>query len=396
MQYHPFDPDVVRDPYPAYGELRRRAPLAPTPLGFFVVSRHRDVLFALSHPELFSSSAMNDLIEGLKAMGPTSERIEGGSTLLGTDPPAHTRLRKIVNRAFTPKRVAALETRVREIAHRCVAELVAAGEGDLVAGLAAPLPVIVIAELLGIDPDRRDDFRRWSDQLVQATAVRPTGAALAALERSFEERAAYLEEILAERRRQPRDDVISALVQAERDEAAMTEREVGNFIVLLLVAGNETTTHLIANAVLALLANSDVLAAVRRQPSLAPALVEEALRYDSPVQLTLRRATRDLEFAGGKLREGENIGLLLGSANRDEGVFEDADRFDLRRNASAHLAFGFGSHFCLGAALARLEARTALEALLSRPERFELADKRIEYPPSLITRGPKQVQMRFA
>ena len=392
MEYNPFDREVIRDPYPTYARLRREAPVCRTPLGFAAVSRYEDVLEVLRRPDAFSSSALADLIQGVKALSP--EDLGQGETLLGSDPPVHTRLRKIVNRAFTPRRIASLEPRIRAIAEGLVAGIPGGSVCDLMAALAVPLPVTVIAEILGIDPERREDFKRWSEEILAAVPGAPTPELRARLERSFLERAAYLEEVVEDRKRCPRDDVISALVQAEQEGGAMTEDEVGDFIVLLLVAGNETTTNLIGNALLAALGHPHLLETIVLDLSLVPALVEETLRYDSPVQLTFRRAREDVELAGEKVREGEVVGLLLGSANRDERHFPDPDRFDLVRERAAHLAFGFGTHFCLVATLARLEARVALEALLSRFRRFELVDREIERAPSLITRGAKALLLR--
>jgi cytochrome P450 len=394
MEYHPFDPDVIQHPYPIYARLRREAPVCRTSLGFAAVSRYDDVLEVLRDPQRFSSSAMGDLIRGVKALSP--QDLGQGETLLGSDPPVHTRLRKIVNRGFTPRRIAELEPRIRAIARGLVARLAAGGVCDLVAALAVPLPVTVIAEILGIDAERRDDFKRWSEEILAAVAGAPAPELRARLQRSFLERAAYLEGVIEERKRHPREDVISALVRAEQEGGAMTEDEVGNFIVLLLVAGNETTTNLVGNALIAALADPHRLEAVALDPGLVPAWVEETLRFDSPVQLTFRRAREEVELGGEKIRQGELVGLLLGSANRDEGRFRDADRFELLRETNGHLAFGFGTHFCLGANLARLEARVALEALLSRFRRLELVDREIERVPSLLTRGPRALHVRCA
>ncbi len=390
MDYNPFDPGVLRNPYPTYARLRLEAPVCRTSFGFAAISRYDDVLEALRRPQAFSSSAMGDLIDGVKALSP--EGLGRGETLLGSDPPVHTRLRKIVNRGFAPGRVAALEPRIRAIALGQVAEIPNGSVCDLVASLAVPLPVTVIAEILGIDPDRRRDFKRWSEEILSAAAGPPTPELRARLELSFVERAAYLEAVLEDRKRRPRDDVISALVEAEQEGGAMTADEVGNFIVLLLVAGNETTTNLIGNALLAALEHH-LFEAIALDLSLVSALVEETLRYDAPVQLTFRRARQDVELAGEKLHEGELVGLLLGSANRDERHFPDPDRFHLLRAKTTHLAFGLGTHFCPGASLARLEARVALEVLLSRFRRLELADREVERVPSLLTRGPKAVRV---
>ncbi len=389
MEYDPVDPAVTRNPYPHYAWLRREAPVYRTPQGLVAVSRYADVRGVLNRPGIFSSSAMGDVINGLKAM---AQAAEGGETLLGTDPPAHTQLRRIANRAFRPRRIAALEPRIRAHAIALVDALASDSECDLMAALAVPLPVMVIAEILGFDSARRGDLKRWTEEQIAATAGPPGPELRAALARSASERLAYLDELVAERRRHPRDDVISELLRAESTEELMSEAEVGNFIVLLLVAGNETTTNLIGNAMLALLAEGDLLAPVASEPSLIPAVVEETLRYDSPVQLTLRRVREDVELAGEKLHRGELLALLLGSANRDERHFGDPDRFDLLRPRRDHLAFGFGTHFCLGAHLARLETRVVLETLLARFRRFEpLAEA--ERAPSLLTRGPRSLRL---
>ena len=392
MAYNPLDPGTTRDPYPQYARLRSEAPLERSELGFWVLSRYEDVGAVLRDPRRFSSGVLGDMIQGVKSLSP--EGLGAGETLLGTDPPAHSRLRKIVNRAFTPRRVAALEARIRTLAHELLAAVAVPGEVELMGALAVPLPVMVIAEILGIDPARRADFKRWSDEILAAIAAPPSPELRARLERSFLERAAYLEEVIEARRLAPRDDVISALVQAEAGEDVMSEDEVGNFLVLLLVAGNETTTNLIGNAVLALLDHPPVLDTVRTIPDLVPDLVEETLRYDSPVQLTLRRATCDVELAEGKVCAGETVALLLGSANRDELQFEEPDRFDLGRRAP-HLAFGYGTHFCLGAHLARIEAELALRALLARFPRLERGGA-VERTPSLLTRGPRTLRLRVA
>ena len=391
MDYDPLDPDVTENPYPYYAFLRREAPVFRTAQGFAAISRYDDVLRILRDPVRFSSSAMADLINGLKAMSHEDE-LGGGETLLGSDPPVHTRLRKIVNRAFVPRRIEALETRIRAIAADLVHDIPSGAECDLMSALAVPLPVMVIAEILGIDPARRNDFKRWSEEQVAATAGPPSPELRASLARSGAERTAYLDEVIEERRRNPRDDLVSALLQAERDEDVMTDNEVGNFIVLLLIAGNETTTNLIGNAVLALLKHPEALQAVRQDPSLVPALVEETLRFDSPVQLMLRHATEDVELSGGKVRQGELVAMLLGSANRDEQQFPEPERFDLHRAERAHLAFGFGTHFCLGALLARLEATAALDVLLNRFHDFELS--RVQRVPSLLMRGVKSLRLR--
>ncbi len=392
MEYSPLDPEITRNPYPVYAILRREAPVYRTPLGFLAVSRYADVLAILRDPARFTSAAMGDLVNQVKSVS-ASEEHQGGETLIGTDPPRHTRLRKIVNRAFTPRRIAALEPRIREIARELVAAIPEDRVWDLLPALAVPLPVMVIAEILGVDTARRADFKRWSGEIIEAMAGAPGPGLLAALQRSGAERSSYLDELIAERRVRPRRDVVSALVEAEHDDGVMTENEVGSFVVLLLVAGNETTTHLIGNTILALLEDPQRLAQVTSHPARIPAVVEETLRYDTPVQLMLRRATEAVELSGGKIDAGETVAVLLGSANRDEQQFKYPEIFDMSRPEPRHLSFGFGTHFCVGASLARLEARIALEVLLSRFPRMALAGD-VTRAPSLLTRGARSIRLR--
>jgi cytochrome P450 len=251
----------------------------------------------------------------------------------------------------------------------------------------------MIAEILGAEPERLADFKRWSDDLLLATAGVPTPDQQASLRRTREELNAWVDPIIEERRARPMDDLISALVAAEGIDDVMTAEEVGNLIIILMVAGNETTTNLLGNALAALLAHREQLDAAIADPSLVPGLVEEALRYDAPVQMTFRRATADAKLPGGEIGAGEVVGVLLGSANRDERAFRDPDRFDVRRNAGGHLAFGFGNHFCLGAPLARLEARLAFQILLPRLGRMRCLDADLEYSASLLVRGPRRLRL---
>ncbi len=237
MEYSPLDPEVTRDPYPAYAALRREAPIYRTPLGFLAVSRYADALAILRDPARFSSAAMAALVDEVKSQSLDMAH-QGGETLLGTDPPRHTRLRKIVNRAFTPRRIAALEPRIRELARELMAAIPEDRVWDLVSALAVPLPVMVIAEILGVDTARRVDFKRWSEELLAAMAGPPGPEQLATLQKSGAERSSYLDELIAERRVRPRGDVVSALIEAEHEDGIMTENEVGNFVVLLLIAGN--------------------------------------------------------------------------------------------------------------------------------------------------------------
>jgi cytochrome P450 len=384
--YDPFDPAVKRDPYPFYEALRRDAPVFHVgPRGWWAVSRHADVAFALKRTDLFSSSINADRAE-----------IPARETLLGSDPPDHTALRKRVERSFTPRRIRALAPRLEALAGALAAPLAAGGRGDVIAGLAGPLPVILIAELMGVDPARHEEFKRWADAVItRGTGRLPADAAArAALEVRVAAFKSYLGDIIEARRAAPTDDLIGALVRDDDQAPGLSPAQALNFAVLLLLGGSETTTNLIGNALRALLADEEALERVRAQPALLPAVVDEALRHDAPVQSVLRRTTADVELAGQRIPAGATVLLLLGSANRDERVFPDAQRFRLDRGELKHLAFGLGPHYCLGATLARMEAGAALAALLALP-RPRLARPDVELVDSFVLRGPRALELTF-
>jgi cytochrome P450 len=244
--------------------------------------------------------------------------------------------------------------------------VVPAGRCDLVEALASPLPVIVIAEMLGVEPERRQDFKRWSDDVVGTFNGIMSAEAFARYQQTWQEFKAYFSEKIAERRQSPADDLIGNLVRVEEEGSTLTESEMLNFCLLLLVAGNETTTNLITNGALALFGHPEQAQRLREQPELIPSMVEEVLRYDSPIQGTHRTTTREFELRGVTIPADRKVLLLLGSANRDERQFPDPDRFDITRSLNDHVAFGEYVHFCLGAPLARLEARVVTEEVLRR------------------------------
>ncbi len=386
--YDPFDPQVLRDPFPAYRKLREQAPVSETPAGFWAVSRYDDVLQVLRSPAVFSSAAMS-----FEASRPEGSP-EGGRMLISADPPLHTKLRNLVNRAFTSRRVAEMEPHVAALVDGLLAPALRKGSLEFVEGFASPLPTMVIAEMLGIDPERRRDFKRWSDDIVALAGGASADRDLAEAQASLPELNGYLERVIAERRRAPRPDLLSALIQATEGGEGLTPDDVRAFGVLLLIAGNETTTNLLSNALLALLDRPELLERLRREPKLVPALVEETLRWDSPVQAVFRAATRDVELGGATIPEGCALLALLGSANRDERRFPDPDRFDVGRDPAGHVAFGFGIHFCVGAPLARLEARVALERLLPRLDRLHLEGEP-ERLSSFFLRGLTKLPLAF-
>ena len=383
--YDPFAPDVQRDPYPYYAQLRRQAPVSPVVgRGMWAVSRYSDVSAALKRPELFSSSIMAD-----------REPLPASETLLGSDPPAHTLLRKRVERSFSPRRVRALEPRLRALAGELLAGVAASGGCDLVADLAGPLPVIMIAELMGVDPGRHQDFKRWADAVITRGTGRPLPADRTRLDDTVVEFKTFLAEVIDERRRAPGDDLISDLVRDD-DGTGLSPAQVLNLSVLLLLGGSETTTNLIGNAVRALVAHPPDLARVQADLALVPAVIDETLRYDAPVQSVFRRTTQETSLGGQPLPAGAVVLLLLGSANRDEQAFADADQFRLGRADARPLAFGAGPHYCLGAALARMEALAALEAVLALPNlRLAPGDGEVAMIDSFVLRGPKALRLAF-
>jgi len=388
VAYNPFAKEVRENPYPYYAQLRREAPVHYLEsLGLWTVARYDDVLATVRDHQSFSSAPMNfqSVREGF--FGANS------AIIIGADPPVHTRLRNLVNRGFTPRRIAALEPRVCEIAESLVKELAGRREFDLMADFAIPLPVTVIAEMLGVEAERYADFKRWSDSVVSLISGTPDSEQRARLQPDLHAFRDYFLRIVDERRAHPRDDLISALLRASETEQALTAEEVITFAALLLVAGNETTTNLIGNAMLALLEHPRELDKVRQNPELVPNLVEEALRYDGPVQGLFRQATRDVRLGDTTIPAGALVMTLFASANRDERQFPEPDAFNVHRNIDGHLAFGFGIHFCLGAALARLEARIGLGALLLAFPHFEANSTRIERLESMFLRGPKSVRL---
>lgn len=372
-----FDPDVQRDPVDAYRLLRRLGPVRDEGNGIWLLSRHRDVIDALHHPSQFASA---DGYEALTAgsIGPASrgERLAeagigeaiGQRMLIASDPPHHTALRSIVSRPFTRRRVTdRWEAMATELAGRLVddlAERLDAGEtADFVADLAGPLPITLIAEILDIPPSMHTDFRRWSASLVGSLGLDFDPLESAA---DLMEMVQFFAELGQDRRDQPGDDLISAIAAATPEGEQLTIDEVVLFCILLLVAGNETTTNLLGRLLHAFWAHPDQWGALLEDPGLVPGAVEEGLRFCGPVIALARQTTEDVAVGEVTIPAGDVAMLVFAAANRDESVFPDADRFLVDRPRSEHLAFGHGIHYCLGAQLARLEVRTVLDVLVDR------------------------------
>jgi cytochrome P450 len=390
VEYNPLAPEVQENPYPYYASLRERHPVAwVEPLRCWTISRYQDVDYAIKNPQVFSSAKW--IGQSLGDLNPAPEV----PWMIETDPPDHTRLRKLVSKAFTPRMVSLLEPRVRAIAGQLL-ETLRKREFDFVHEFSGVLPVIVIAEMLGVEWEHHAEFQRWSDNIVRGTSRPGDEVERAQIRQSNDEMRAYFRKAIALRRKEPRDDLLSALVQAEEERQVLSADEVLAMAMLILLAGNETTRNLLGNAVLTLLAQPAVSAEVRSERSLVPKLVEEVLRYDSPVQVVFRRTTKPVAVSDTTIPADATVFILLGSANRDEQKFSEPDRFDLHRDNSDHLAFGFNNHYCLGAQLARLEARVALEELLFSCPPFVAGTEPVQRFRSVLLRGLQSLPLRFA
>jgi len=398
-RYNPFHPDFRADPYPRYRRLQQEAPVYHHPImRAWFLSRYDDVLAVLRDP---ASSVQRMESHAFRRMFPVGSLPPAFAewvrcNLLMVDPPEHTRLRGLVGKAFTPRMVERLVPRIGQIADALLDAAEERREIDWVRDVAVPLPVTVIAEMLGVPPADRDRLKRWSDDL--AALLDPISAfdRLDATIRSAAEFGAYLADAMAERRVSPRDDLLSALVAVEEEGDRLSAVELSSMVGLLLGAGHETTTNLLGNAVVGLLRHPRERKRLREDPSLLESAVEEFLRFDPPVQMTDRIATRDLEIGGTTIRAGEVTVLLLAAANRDPRRFADPDRLDVGRTDNRHLSFGQGAHFCLGAHLARVEARIALGALLRRFPDFDGEPDPPGWNASITLRGPSALPLRLA
>jgi pimeloyl-[acyl-carrier protein] synthase len=385
VTYYPVAPRVYRDPYPTYAKLRARDPVHWNFLSrSWVFSRYRDIEAILRDHSRFSNDGRyrQDPRQAQAAASPP-----GGPSMLFLDPPDHTRLRALVQQAFTPRAIEALTPRIRQIAASLLDQVADPTAFEVMEALARPLPMIVMAELLGVPTRDLAQFQRWS--YLRARVIEPT---ITARERQLAAQAAdeldaYFLGLIEQRQPGPRDDLISALVAAEAAGDQLSHDELLVMLRLLLVAGNETTTNLIGNGLLALLRCPEQWHMLRTDPGLIAGAVDELLRYDSPVQVVGRTATQDMEFGGRSIRKGQGIVLLLGSANRDPEVFDHPDRLEINRHGPSILGFGRGIHHCLGAPLARLEARIVFETLQERFSEMRLLIADPPFRDNIVLRG---------
>jgi len=393
-----FGSEMLADPYPFYRRLREAHPvLRMAELDAWIVTSYESVNAALRNPQL-SSDRFPRLRQRLASRGLDSLAEDRVRSMIHMDPPDHTRLRGLVNKAFTPKTVEAMAGHIQEIIASLLDVVKSRGHMDIIEDFAYPLPVTVIAEMLGVPAEDRARFKHWSDEVSVVLGGDVAALSETALRRATtarEELADYFKDIVRQRRRNPGPDLISALTQAEEEGGKLSEDELYSTVVLLLIAGNETTTNLIGNGMLALLRHPDEMRIVWDSPSRVPTAVEEMLRFDSPVQLTTRMAKTDLEIQGTKIQKGDWLYLVVGAANRDPAQFPEPDRFDVTRIENKHIAFGAGAHFCLGAPLARLEAQIAVRALRDHFPTLRVGEDTIEYRNNFNLRGLKSLPVIF-
>ena len=390
VYFNPFDPEYRANPYPSYHTLRNGP---PKQLNLFLpvtlVARYADVIAVLRDYETFSSERPE--IPGRELTDP----FRGAPTIETADPPVHTRLRRLAAKAFTPSRISGMEPRIRAIAAELLSHTVPSGEFEAITTFADPLPVRVIAEMLGVPDERQAQFKQWSDAIIASIAVVPgSPPPPGSVEASDALREFFTEEIYR-RRRTPGDDLISVLVGAHDEREALNAEELLAFVILLMIAGNETTTNLIGNGLLALGRNPDQLARLRREPQLMASAVEEMIRYDSPVHSTVRVARKDTNIGGTEVAARSIVMVLLSAANHDPLQFPEPDRFDLARQPNAHVGFGEGIHFCIGAPLSRLEASIAFEMILERFPNLRLSspEPALTYKGALSMRGVRSLPM---
>ena len=398
--YNFSDPAVQVDPYPIYETLRRESPVfwnGP----YWLLSRYDDIVAILNDPRISSAR-----VEATFAVLPkdvqqelTPLRHVLGSRMLLSDPPRHTRLRTLMTKAFSARVTETKRERIEAICNRLLDGVMAQGSMDVMHDVAAPLPGWVIADMLGVPQEDQADFTRWSRDQVRVYDRSGTMHERIPIMRqgqeSMLEMKAYLEAVIAARRAEPRDDLITMMIQAEETGDRLTTDEMVVMCIALLVGGNNSTAHLIGNAILTLARHPESLAQLRANPDLIRPAIEEVMRYDSPVQATSRVAREPIAIGGQTIEPGQNVYLLFGSANRDDAQFPDPQRFDITRQPNRHLSFAHGPHFCLGAAVARTEAQIAVLTIAQRCAGLQLAHDHVDWIEGFAFRGPKSLPVTF-
>ncbi|MFJ8718152.1 cytochrome P450 [Streptomyces violaceus] len=391
LAFDPWDPAFLADPYPAYAELRAKGRVHYyEPTNQWLVPHHADVSALLRDRRLGRTYQHRFTHEEFGRTAPPQEH-EPFHTLndhgmLDLEPPDHTRIRRLVSKAFTPRTVERLKPYVRGLADDLASALVTAGGGDLLKDVAEPLPVAVIAEMLGIPESDRAPLRPWSADICGMYELNPSEETAAKAVRASAEFSDYLRELIAARRKEPGDDLISGLIEAHDEGDRLTEQEMISTAVLLLNAGHEATVNSTVNGWYALFRNEAQLAALRTDHTLVPSAVEELMRYDTPLQLFERWVLDEIEIAGTTIPRGAEIALLFGSANHDPEVFTAPDRLDLTRVDNPHISFSAGIHYCIGAPLARIELAASMTALLEKAPALRLAEEP-QRKPNFVIRG---------
>ena len=393
-------PEARADPYPLYARMRASEPVYwDEPMGFWVATRYADALSILHDRRFMKAQGLEAALNRL----PESER-DGArpvyaafaKQMLYADPPYHTQLRGLVSKAFTPRMVDRMRAHIQQVVDGLLDAAEPAGRMDIIQQFAYPLPVIVILEMLGLPPDERPQFKQWSDDFAATIGVVRRSPQLFAKGReSLVSLTRYIGECYTRLKSQPQDDLLSALIAAEEQGSNLSREELVANTLLLLVAGHETTTNLIGNGLLALLRHPDQLQLLHDQPALFGPAIEELLRYDNPVQIVWRYATEDVVVGGKQIRQGQIVNVMVGAADRDPEQFANPDTLDLTRAIQRHLGFGMGTHFCLGAPLARLEGETALTTLLHRMPNLRLETDALEWQENPTFRGLKALPVSF-
>ncbi|MBX5457760.1 MAG: cytochrome P450 [Thermogemmatispora sp.] len=394
--YHLLDPEILANPYPLYHRLRREDPVHWDPfLHAWVVTRYADVITVFQRFSAQRTPTPEQLeAMGMQALAPLARVMV--KQMLFLDPPAHTRVRSLAAKAFTPRRVAVLREHIRDIANSLLDRVQAQGHMDVIADLAYPLPAIVTAEMLGVPTEDWQQLTAWSADFAQVLGnFQHNPDRVAQVIRSLNEMTAYFRTAIREIERHPREGLIHAFLTAEIDGDRLSEEEIIANTIITMVGGQETTTNLIGNGVLSLLRHPDQLALLRADLSLIPSAVEELLRYESPSQHTARLAPEDTELGGKKIRKRDAVIAVMGAANRDPERFPDPDRLNIRREDNRHVAFAWGSHFCFGAALARIEGQLAIELIVSRLPGLRLEPGPLVWRENLGLRGLKSLPVSW-
>lgn len=372
------------NPFPVYRAMRERTPIAMDSRGGVNVFPYQEVQRVLTEFATFPSGFGSDPNDPLS------------TSLISINPPRHRQMRSIVTQAFTPRVIALLEDRIRQIVDELLSQVAGRGKMDFVTEFTNPLPIIVIAELLGIPASDQEKFKHWSDLIIGNTTSSGIENRETTYQTAYMEMYTYFMQMLEKRRNEPKNDLISALTQAQVEGEHLSDMELMGFCILLLVAGNETTTNLIGNAMLCFDEHPEVMDELRANPTLIPGAIEEVLRYRSPVQCMFRSCAVDTKLGETTIKKGQWLTAWIGSANRDESQFPNAETFDIHRTPNRHIAFGHGIHFCIGAPLARLESRIALEELLARFQNIKRDRSReLEHIGSFIVFGVQNMPVTF-